>query len=151
MSLRLRNLLRSTRLQIKERSYAQLRLFSQGSNSGSYRAEIWQTDGAGRQREEKGRIRRNEWKCLCSCGQEKEIRQDALVSGAAASCGCVKSRGNEKVARLLREAGLSYQPEYSPPDMKGKRRFDFAVWEAGKLSYLIEYDGVLHFGYSDSG
>lgn len=91
------------------------------------------------------------WKCLCSCGQEKEIRQDALVSGAAASCGCVKSRGNEKVARLLREAGLSYQPEYSPPDMKGKRRFDFAVWEAGKLSYLIEYDGVLHFGYSDSG
>ena len=33
MSLRLRNLLRSTRLQIKERSYAQLRLFSQGSNS----------------------------------------------------------------------------------------------------------------------
>ncbi len=91
------------------------------------------------------------WKCLCSCGQEKEIRQDALVSGAAASCGCVKSRGNEKVARLLREAGLSYQPEYSPPDMKGKRRFDFAVWGAGKLSYLIEYDGVLHFGYSDSG
>lgn len=91
------------------------------------------------------------WRCLCDCGQEKEIRQDALLSGATVSCGCLKSRGNEKVSRLLRAAQIDYIPEYSPPDMKGNRRFDFAVMNEGKAVYFIEYDGVLHTQYSNSG
>ena len=43
------------------------------------------------------------WKCRCDCGQEREVRQDALLSGVTSSCGCLTSKGNEKVSRLLRE------------------------------------------------
>lgn len=91
------------------------------------------------------------WHCRCDCGQEKDIRQDALLSGASVSCGCLISRGNEKVARLLRDANIVYIPEYSPPDMAGNRRFDFAVLNNGQVSYFIEYDGILHWKYSNKG
>ena len=91
------------------------------------------------------------WKCRCDCGQEREVRQDALLSGVTSSCGCLTSKGNEKVSRLLREANISYVREYSPPDLKGRKRFDFAVMEAGKVCYFIEYDGILHIKYSGSG
>lgn len=91
------------------------------------------------------------WRCQCDCGQIRDIRQDALLSGSTISCGCIRSKGNEKVARLLREAGIAYVREYSPPDMKGNRRFDFAVLKNGAVEYFIEYDGVLHSRYSNSG
>jgi hypothetical protein len=28
------------------------------------------------------------WTCRCSCGTEKEVRQDNLLSGKSGSCGC---------------------------------------------------------------
>lgn len=71
---------------LKSGSYAQLRLFSQGSNSGSYRAEIWQTDGAGRQREEKGRIRRND--------MEMSLQ---LWTGKRDPAGCSGVRGSSQL------------------------------------------------------
>lgn len=91
------------------------------------------------------------WTCLCECGQKKDIRQDALLSGATISCGCLKSKGNEKIAKILSEANIDFISEYSPPDMPGNRRFDFAVFCNERLSFLIEYDGVLHTTYSNSG
>lgn len=91
------------------------------------------------------------WICRCDCGQMKKIRQDALMSQKTVSCGCMKSRGNEKVADLLRKANIDFVPEYSPPDMEGARKFDFAVFSGGKVKYFIEYDGVLHVKYSNSG
>lgn len=91
------------------------------------------------------------WTCQCKCGQLKEVRQDALLSGVTVSCGCIKSRGNEKVAKILRNANIDFIPEYIPSDMEGTKRFDFAVLENGRVSYLIEYDGVLHSEYSNSG
>ena len=91
------------------------------------------------------------WTCQCKCGQLKEVRQDALLSGVTVSCGCIKSRGNEKVANILRNANIDFIPEYIPSDMEGTKRFDFAVLENGSVSYLIEYDGVLHSEYSNSG
>lgn len=91
------------------------------------------------------------WTCQCECGQQKDIRQDALLSGSTISCGCLKSRGNEKVAKILRDAGIDFIPEYSPPNMEGRKRFDFAVLENGNVAYFIEYDGILHSEYSNSG
>lgn len=32
---------------------------------------------------------KNKWLCLCSCGKEKTIREDHLLSGAIQSCGCL--------------------------------------------------------------
>jgi len=37
------------------------------------------------------------WHCRCRCGQEKDVRQDVLVSGRVVSCGCRKS--DEQVSR----------------------------------------------------
>lgn len=91
------------------------------------------------------------WTCRCDCGQEKVVRQDALTGGRTTSCGCVTSRGNETIARLLRQEGIAFQPEYSPDDLEGRRRFDFAVFQGERLAYCIEYDGVLHFTYSGKG
>lgn len=91
------------------------------------------------------------WWCRCECGQEKQIRQDALLSGSTISCGCMHSRGNAKIAQLLREHNIRFIPEYSPADMPGHYRFDFAVLSGENVVYCIEYDGVLHFDYTDSG
>lgn len=91
------------------------------------------------------------WTCQCECGQIKNIRQDALVSGVTVSCGCTKSRGNEKVAKILRQANIDFVPEYSPNDMKGRKRFDFAILQEKKVKYFIEYDGVLHMEFTNSG
>lgn len=91
------------------------------------------------------------WVCRCECGQEKEVRQDALLSGTTISCGCANSRGNAKISKLLKKANIVFVPEYSPPDMEGQYRFDFAVFDGATLSHLIEYDGILHFEYSGKG
>lgn len=91
------------------------------------------------------------WLCRCDCGQIKKVRQDALTSGKTESCGCIISKGNERVAKLLREAGIAFIAEYSPSDMSRKRRFDFAVLNKGEVSYFIEYDGILHTECTDKG
>lgn len=103
---------------------------------------------SGRRRAAQGGIL---WTCRCDCGQEKAVRQDALTGGRTTSCGCVASRGNEAIARLLRQGGIPFQPEYSPEDLEGRRRFDFAVFQGEKLAYCIEYDGIQHFTYSGKG
>ena len=91
------------------------------------------------------------WQCRCECGQEKQIRQDALLSGSTVSCGCVNSRGNAKIAQILQEHSICFIPEYSPADMPGQYRFDFAVVSGEKVIYCIEYDGILHFEYTGRG
>lgn len=91
------------------------------------------------------------WRCRCQCGQEKLIRQDTLVAGRTRSCGCITSRGNEKIARMLTQGGIAFAAEYTPGDLPGRYRFDFAVFLQGKLAYLIAYDGVLHTTYSGRG
>ena len=101
-------------------------------------------------------IRRNKaggviWKCKCSCGEIKLIRQDSLLSGNVQSCGCVKSRGNAKIASILRDNGIAYIAEYSPIDLNGRYRFDFAIKHDDVIKYFIEYDGELHFGYNGKG
>ena len=82
------------------------------------------------------------------------MRQDALVSGRTISCGCIRSKGNKKVASLLKKHKIKYIKEYSPDDLKrkGSLRFDFAILdEKHFVVYFIEYDGELHYGYSNSG
>ena len=49
---------------------------------------------------------------------------------------------------------IKYIKEYSPDDLKrkGSLRFDFAILdEKHFVVYFIEYDGELHYGYSNSG
>ena len=60
------------------------------------------------------------------------------------------SKGETKVANLLRRAGVPYQTEFTFNNLKGvkeKLRFDFAFKYRGFL-ILCEVDGIQHFQYT---
>lgn len=45
--------------------------------------------------EVRGTRLRRLWRCMCSCGNEKTIFQDHLLSGATESCGCLRRKLNK--------------------------------------------------------
>lgn len=60
------------------------------------------------------------------------------------------SRGEIKICDILDTAGLTYQEEYSFPDLIAESgrplRFDFAVFDDnGDLDFLIEFQGIQHY------
>ena len=60
------------------------------------------------------------------------------------------SKGEERIASLLKSARVSYEKEYSFSDLKYKNtllRFDFAILSGDQPIKLIEYDGEQHFHY----
>ena len=89
------------------------------------------------------------FKCQCDCGNIKSILGQHLKRELIISCGCYnKSKGEEKIEKLLKENNYDFEPEYSFDDLKfdtGKlARFDFKV-DLGNKFYLIEFDGKQHF------
>ena len=96
------------------------------------------------------------WKCLCDCGNICYKSGEYLRNGDTQSCGCiVKSKGEEKIENLLNAAKIQFEREKTFKDFvfsTGKHpRFDFAIYNNGYLSYLIEFDGRQHFIQEDNG
>jgi len=93
------------------------------------------------------------WKCKCNnCGAIKTIRGISLRKGATKSCGCIKSCGEEKIAKLLTDNNILFQREYTFKNLIyiHPLKFDFAIFQKnGVLSHLIEYDGIQHFQSTD--
>ena len=62
------------------------------------------------------------------------------------------SKGEDKIVRLLNSARVRYEREVSVPKLNGKKgvplRYDFGIYQNGKLVILIEFDGEQHFKYS---
>ena len=92
------------------------------------------------------------WKCQCDCDAKTIIiiRGSDLKTGKTISCGCIKSKGEEKIAKLLKENNIPFEKEkvFSDcvyPETNGKLRFDFYVNE----KYLIEFDGIQHYDRSN--
>ena len=59
------------------------------------------------------------------------------------------SRGEIKIFDILTAAGLTFQEEYSFPDLVSTNgrplRFDFVVFDDdGDIDFLIEYQGIQH-------
>ena len=85
------------------------------------------------------------YKCKCDCGGETIVHRMSLINGATQSCGCLRSRGEEKIQNLLQQHQLKYIKEKTfndcCSDCNGKLRFDFYV----ENTYLIEYDGIQHY------
>lgn len=86
------------------------------------------------------------WDCVCDCGSNISVSTHNLTSGNTQSCGCIKSKGEEKIASLLTENNISFEREKNFencifPDTCRKAKFDFFV----NNEYLIEYDGIQHF------
>lgn len=84
--------------------------------------------------------------CKCDCGAIKKVRFNNLKNGITTSCGCINSKGEELIGKLLTKHNISYSKEYSFSNCKSPitghpYRFDFYV----DNKYLIEYDGIQHF------
>lgn len=90
------------------------------------------------------------WRCRCTCGNEVNVRINNLHSGKTQSCGCIKSRGENIINKILQENNIIYKREYSFEDLlgvnQGKLRFDFAIFNKNnQLIKLIEFQGKQHF------
>lgn len=86
------------------------------------------------------------WECKCDCGNTTCVSSRSLRTGMTVSCGCVKSKGERRIADLLRNAGIPFETQKSFsdcrfPNTNALAHFDFYV----DNSYLIEYDGEQHF------
>lgn len=86
------------------------------------------------------------WKCQCECGGITEVSSVHLVKGDVVSCGCIISKGEERIAELLSSHNISFfkQKTFDScryPETNYPARFDF--WVDNR--YLIEFDGIQHF------
>ena len=95
------------------------------------------------------------YKCDCSCGTKGHIvRGESLRSGATLSCGCLKSKGEEKIATLLSESNIQFlrQKTFSSFKSEEGRYFSYDFYISyDEHEYIIEFDGGQHFLYSQRG
>ena len=78
------------------------------------------------------------WKCQCDCGNICEKEAQYLLNGDTKSCGCLRSKGENLIASILRKNHIQFEQEKI---LFKKYRFDFYV----DNSYVIEFDGRQHF------
>jgi len=100
--------------------------------------------------------RRLYWDCICDCGKQITVKGDHLRQQNQLSCGCLSSKGEIVVGKLLKENNIDYISQYRFSDFVSEKnnipyKFDFAIFNDNNLKYLIEYDGEQHFYYSKSG
>ena len=89
------------------------------------------------------------WKCQCDCGGFTIVKASHLKEGNIQSCGCLKSRGEEKISKILNDNNIKFLKQYSNlncifPDSKYPAIFDFYIFNDNSY-YFIEYDGIQHF------
>lgn len=88
-------------------------------------------------------------KCQCICGSIIQVQNHHLKNGHTQSCGCLLSKGELEISKLLSENNIEYAKQYTFSDLKSKKgralRFDFAIFTKGKLNRLIEFDGTQHY------
>ena len=85
------------------------------------------------------------WRCQCECGAQPLIKGTSLLHGVK-SCGCLKSKGEARIAELLVENNIPFETQKTfdnclLPDSNYHAYFDFWV----NNTYQIEYDGIQHF------
>ena len=90
------------------------------------------------------------WLCKCECGNEKKVSSRNLIHGHTQSCGCLRSLGEEKIEKILRENNISFirQKTFSNCinlDTGYPLYFDFYIDD----SFLLEFDGLQHFKYTN--
>ena len=93
------------------------------------------------------------YECCCSCGSSKVVctTKDQLIRKHTTSCGCILSKGEEKIKQLLINNSIPFEMEKTFPNCilpsGRKARFDFYV----NNSYIIEFDGKQHFQAEKNG
>lgn len=89
------------------------------------------------------------WDCLCTnCNSTITVSANNLRKGQI-SCGCIRSKGEIYISKILNENNIKFKKEISFSDLKGRKgklRFDFGIYdENDKLVKLIEYNGIQHY------
>ena len=87
------------------------------------------------------------WLCRCDCGNYKEVNAGSLTTGLTLSCGCLKSKGEQKISSILSLNNIPFEQEKTFNDCvdtstNTKLRFDFYLPDQ---NVCIEYDGEQHF------
>lgn len=87
------------------------------------------------------------WECKCDCGNITSSTTHRLCSGMKRSCGCINSKGEQKILSILQKNNISYKTQFSFQELKNiyPLRFDFAIFIDNKLHCLIEYQGEQHY------
>ena len=88
--------------------------------------------------------------CKCECGNECESSTQDLQRGHKLSCGCLISKGEQKISSLLKEHNIKFEQQKTFntcrfPDTNKLARFDFYI----DNRYLLEFDGIQHFEYTE--
>ena len=91
------------------------------------------------------------WKCSCDCGKICYVDSDRFYSRFF--CGCLLSKGEQKVQSILQKLNINFVTQYSfsnciNPKTNRHLKFDFYL---SKYNLCIEYDGVQHYYYTNSG
>lgn len=85
------------------------------------------------------------WICQCDCGNQTSVRCAELINGHVTSCGCIKSKGEELISRLLSDNHITFITQKSYPDLRTENNhallFDFYI----DNTFLLEYDGEHHY------
>lgn len=94
--------------------------------------------------------------CDCECGNKNiEVSGRNLLLGRSCSCGCLKSKGEERVNSILQECKLSFVREYKLPTILstgGMPRLDFALLDKDQnIVCGIEYQGEQHYSTRPTG
>lgn len=87
------------------------------------------------------------WKCKCDCGNFHNVAATNIIRKQILSCGCLTSRGEDKITNILNKNNISFKKQYTFEDLKDKQRlqFDFAIFDNNNLYCLIEYQGQQHY------
>ena len=87
------------------------------------------------------------WKCKCDCGNIITVKPKNLLSGSTQSCGCLQSKGEQKIINILLENNIKFETQKTFkncyfPDTLANAKFDFFLPD---FNILIEYDGIQHY------
>lgn len=95
------------------------------------------------------------WDCVCDCDENKivQVSSNDLTSGNTMSCGCMRSRGEELIGRILSCLNIDFKNNYHFIDCKNPKTDKFLYFDFYLLNYniCIEYDGEQHYTYSNTG
>lgn len=86
--------------------------------------------------------------CQCECGNTTEVSGKKLFSGQTVSCGCINSKANMRLDKILTAYKIPFKREYRFEDCRDKLPlpFDFALFNSeGELIGLIENNGDQHY------
>lgn len=86
------------------------------------------------------------WKCICDCGNTIITATTSLTSGHTTSCGCINSKGEERISKWLQENNINFETQKifdtcRNPKTNVPLRFDFYIDQ----KILLEYDGITHY------